>query len=196
MVLFRSERIAAGMTTSDQKDSLELALPPDTERLRFRPVHENDHAVVAAIYADPQARRFLPHMAKPGGVQSFIDRQLARYERYGYGIWLLESLADGRIVGDAGLSWQETDLGDVLEIGYGLTLKERGLGYAHEAATACLGFGFNTLGATRIASLVAEQNLASRKVAERLHAQQRPFVHPRLGDGYLMFYSDAGDFGD
>ncbi len=177
-------------------DCLEVALPQDTRRLRFRPVRGDDHEAVGAIYADPLARRFLPDMNTAQGVQSFIDRQLRRYARYGYGIWLLEALDDSRVVGDAGLTWQETDLGDVLEVGYGLCAAERGRGFASEAAVGCLRFGFAVLGAGRIASLVDQQNLASQKVAGRLHAKQRTFRHPRLGKDYLMYYTDATDYAD
>lgn len=177
-----------------EQEFLELALPPNTERMRFRLVRDDDHAVVAGIYADREARRFLPEMASERGVQSFIDRQLRRYEQFGYGIWLLEALDDGRVVGDAGLTWQETDQGDVLEVGYGLCEPDRRQGLASEAAAACLRHGFQVLGAARIASLVDEQNLASRSVAARLHTRQRSFAHPRLGAGYLMFYTDAADY--
>lgn len=169
---------------------LELALPPDTERLRFRPVRPDDHEIVRSIYDDELALRFLPDMRKPEGTQTFIDRQLRRYDKFGYGIWLLETLEDSRVVGDAGITWQETDQGDVLEVGYGLTAAERGKGYATEAAQACLAFGFEVLGATRIASLVDAANSTSLRVAERLHAHKRAFTHPRLGPGYLMFYTD------
>ena len=169
---------------------LELALPPDTERLRFRPVRSDDHERVQAIYADALAQRFLPDMGTPDGVQSFIERQLRRYEMFGYGIWLLETLQNSQVIGDAGISWQETDLGDVLEIGYGLMAAQRGMGYATEAAKACLAFGFDVLGATRIASLVNAENTPSRKVAQRVHAHAREFTHPRLGPGFVMYYTD------
>lgn len=174
-------------------DSIELMLPPDTRQLSFRLVHDDDHEVIRWIYADPVARRFLPDLATTGGIQSFIDRQIARYEQFGYGIWILQALNDGRVIGAAGLTWQDTDHGEVLEVGYGLASKERGNGLATEAGKACLAFGFNVLGVGRIASLVHAENLASRKVAERLHAHHRVFVHPRLGEGFIMYYTDIGD---
>ncbi|NNF51765.1 MAG: GNAT family N-acetyltransferase [Gammaproteobacteria bacterium] len=176
--------------SSDNNEVLELALPPDTERLRFRLVRPDDHESVRAIYADDLAQRFLPDMRSPDGVHSFILRQLRRYEKFGYGIWLLETLENPRIVGDAGITWQETDLGDVMEIGYGLAADERGNGYATEAAKACLAFSFEVLGANRIASLVSADNTPSQKVAERVHAQRRDFTHPRLGPDFLMYYTD------
>lgn len=184
------------MKTGERRagDSLELAVPPDTKRLRFRLVGNDDHEVIGSIYGDELAQRFYPDMAQPDGVQAFIDRQLRRYEQFGYGIWIIEALADERVAGVAGLSWQETDLGDVLEVGYGLALTERGRGFATEAAGACINFGFRVLGATLIASLVHADNNASCRVAERLHTRQREFVHPRLGAGYLMYYTQGEDF--
>lgn len=175
---------------SGSEETLEIAMPADTARLRFREVRADDHAHIKAIYSDQLALRFLPQMATPEGIQAFIDRQLRRYERFGYGIWLLQSKDNGHIIGDAGLTWQETDLGDVLEIGYGLTPSARGRGLATEAAQACMAFGFEVLGAARLASLVESENISSRKVAERLHNRHRSFTHPRLGAGYLMFYTD------
>ncbi len=177
-------------------DSLELAVPADTDRLKFRLVNADDHQVISLIYGDESAQRFHPDLAKPEGIQAFIDRQLRRYEQFGYGIWITEALSDGRLLGDAGLTWQETDLGEVLEIAYGLVAAERGQGFATEAARACLDFGFRFLGATQIASLVDARNKDSRKVAARLHTRQREFVHPRLGSGCLMYYTKSADYAD
>lgn len=171
-------------------DTLELLLPPDTSRLRFRPILPDDHEHVRSIYADSEALRFLPDLRNADGVQKFIDRQIGRYAIFGYGIWLLETLDRPRVVGDAGITWQETDRGDVMEIGYGLCKAERGHGYALEAARACLGFAFEVLGATFIASLVDANNTASRRVAAKLHAHDREFTHPRLGPGYIMYYTE------
>ncbi len=183
------------MAASEQNSgaSLEIMVPPDTERLRFRPLRTDDHDNVRAIYADPLALRFLPDLGKPGGVQRFIDRQRARYLEFGYGIWLIETLQDGQVAGDAGLTWQETDLGEVLEIGYGLRAPKRGKGLATEAALACLHFGFSMLGASRIASLVHPDNSSSMAVAQRVHRLKRRFVHPSLGEEYLMYYTEAGE---
>lgn len=53
-------------------------------------------------------------------------------------------------------------------IAYILDKKYRGQGYAAEGATACLEFAFTRLRARKVIAEIRPENLASRKVAERL----------------------------
>jgi [ribosomal protein S5]-alanine N-acetyltransferase len=146
-----------------------IPLPIETERLllrRFAP--ERDAESTLATYGDPEVMRFIP-----GGTYRSLDAVRNRLDRYarehdakGFSFWAVVERATGEVVGDAGFGvFRET--GD-LELGYTLRRDRWGLGYATEAARACLAAGFAHLGATRIVAVVDEENARSARVAERI----------------------------
>ena len=74
--------------------------------------------------------------------------------------------------------------GGCLEVGWRLAMSAWGHGFATEAATAALRFGFDALGLAEVNSITALVNSPSRRVMERLG--MRPsveFDHPRLPPG-------------
>ncbi len=86
----------------------------------------------------------------------------------GYGQWLLEERATGRVVGRSGLYFPEGWPG--LEVGWTLARDQWGRGLATEAGRAALDWAFAELEAERVISLIAPDNHRSRRVAERLGA--------------------------
>jgi RimJ/RimL family protein N-acetyltransferase len=144
-----------------------------THRLNFRRYTPADLDAVFDLFSDPYARQFYPQMADRGRAREWITWNLDNYERYGFGLWVIEAREPTRFIGDCGLTYQEVEGQDELEIGYHTLAIERGRGFAAEAAAACLEYGFTKLGAERICSIVEVSNHASRAVAGRIHAQSR-----------------------
>ena len=71
------------------------------------------------------------------------------------------------MIGDCGITLQEVDGTQLLEIGYHLRRDLWGQGFATEAGRACRDYGFTQLSADLLISLVRPENLASCRVAER-----------------------------
>ncbi len=160
---------------------------PQTERLRLRAYTLADEAELFAVFADPHARTFYPEMADRAKVRAWIEWNLRNYEEFGFGLWALELKVESRFVGDCGLTYQDVEGRRELEIGYHVTERERGKGYATEAARACLEFGFTRTSCERICSIVRPPNTASCAVAARVHGARREFV--RGGQPALLFYT-------
>ena len=100
-------------------------------------------------------------------VQAWLDRQLERYRKWGFGLWAVILKENGAMIGQCGLTMQPWKGEDVLEIGY---LFERAYwhrGYATEAARACRVYAFDTLNAKEICSIIRDTNTASQNVALR-----------------------------
>ena len=104
-----------------------------------------------------------------------ISEIKSKYEDYVFGIWDLALIETGRFIGDEGITYQTVEERKPLEIGYHIHPLLRGLGYATEAAHACIEWGFLNLGADFICSIVDPANAASIKVASRVHTSQRGF---------------------
>jgi RimJ/RimL family protein N-acetyltransferase len=86
----------------------------------------------------------------------------------GFGLWTIEDKATGAVVGRTGLiaheGWPETELGWHIYDGY------EGRGYAHEAAMAARDHAMRDMGLPPMISLIAHDNIRSRRLAERMGA--------------------------
>jgi RimJ/RimL family protein N-acetyltransferase len=111
--------------------------------------------------------RYYPQPLDRRGVEDWIERNLRRYEQYGYGKWSVILKSEQKLVGDCGLAVQEVDGVEELEVGYLFNKNYWHRGLATEAARGCLDYAFNQLGRRRIISMIRPENLPSRRVAER-----------------------------
>jgi RimJ/RimL family protein N-acetyltransferase len=160
-----------------------------TQRLGFRRYRASDGEALRPVFADPYAATFYPAMGEPEGIDHWIRWNMRSYDEFGFGLWALEILESGVFVGDAGITYQTVEEQRVLEIGWHIHPDFRARGYATEAGTACLSFGFDELKATALCSIVDPANTASIKVASRVHRLQRPYLSTR--GPMLLFYTDA-----
>jgi RimJ/RimL family protein N-acetyltransferase len=146
-----------------------VAIPTlETARLRLRPWRDADIEVYAAMCGDVETMR---HMGS-GATLSRGDawRQMAmlvgHWQLRGFGMWAVEERDTGRFVGRVGLHQPEGWPG--LEVGWMLDRSTWGRGYATEAGRASLDHAWTVLGAEHVISLIAPENAASIRVAERL----------------------------
>ena len=156
-----------------------------TERLRLRAYTSADEADLFDVFADPYARRFYPEMEDRGKVRAWIEWNLRNYDEFGLGLWAIELKEGGGLIGDCGLTFQEVEGRRELEVGYHLIERERGNGYATEAARTCLDFGFTRTSCESICSVVRPGNTTSRAVAARIHTARREFT--KCGQVALLF---------
>ncbi len=84
----------------------------------------------------------------------------------GFGMFSVEEKATGRWLGRVGPIHPEGWPGT--EVGWGLTRDAWGRGYGLEAATAAMDWVVDTLGWTDIIHCIDSENMASRRLAERL----------------------------
>ena len=95
-------------------------------------------------------------------------------------------------MGDCGLTYQDVEDRRELEIGYHVIERERGKGYATEAARACLEFGFTRTSCESICSIVRPSNTASCAVAARVHTARREFM--KGSQPALLFYTTRNEW--
>ena len=78
----------------------------------------------------------------------WLDRQIARYRAWGFGLWAVVLKETDEMIGQCGLTvqpWKDTE---VLEIGYLFERRHWHKGYATEAARACKEYAFSVLKAS------------------------------------------------
>lgn len=98
--------------------------------------------------------------------QYLQDGPLRSYQQHGFGMYRLERKSDGMNIGLAGLVYR--DYLGIPDIGYALLPEFSGEGYASEAAQAVFHYGKQLLKLPAIVGIVAPDNLASKKILEKL----------------------------
>lgn len=142
-------------------------LPTETARLGFRQMTTADLDNMAALLGDPAVMIYYPAPKTREEAGQWIAWNGSIYADHGYGLWIVETLA-GTFLGDCGLTWQEVNGRPVLEVGYHMRADVQGQGYATEAAFACKDFARDELHANHLVAIVHPDNVASRRVAEKI----------------------------
>jgi len=161
----------------------------ETERLILRPWEERDRAPFAALNADPATMEFLVKMLTREESDQYIDRVRAHFEQHGFGFLAVEQKGNGAFAGMVGLAHVpfEHHFTPSVEVGWRVARRFWGLGFAPEAAAACLAFGFETLRLPEIVAFTVPLNLRSRRVMEKIGMTRDAagdFDHPRLPEGH------------
>jgi RimJ/RimL family protein N-acetyltransferase len=148
-----------------------------------------------AIWADPDVWRAIG----PGAVGLPFDAEYAtsrfshhlnHWERYGFGLWLVEPRSSGEVAGwiGAALPTYIPDLAGAVEIGWTLRRPFWGQGFASEGAAAATEAAFAHLGLDEVVSLIGPTNTRSIAVAERLGmSSAREVCRPDTGERMLVY---------
>ena len=133
------------------------------------------------VFGDAEVMRYVGAERRP------LDRERRRgsarrrprlhWSAHGFGLLAVVDRATGRLIGEAGL--QELEAGPDVEVGYTLGSGAWGRGYATEAATAVLRWGFAGLRLPRI-------DRGDRPCQQRLAARAGQARHDAAGDARLL----------
>jgi RimJ/RimL family protein N-acetyltransferase len=146
-----------------------VAIPTlETARLRLRPWRDTDIEVYAAMCGDVETMRHMGSGAtySRGDAWRHMAMLVGHWQLRGFGMWAVEERDTRRFVGRVGL--HQPDGWPGLEVGWMLDRATWGRGYATEAGRASLDHAWTVLGAEHVISLIAPENAASVRVAERL----------------------------
>jgi ribosomal-protein-alanine N-acetyltransferase len=140
----------------------------ETERMVLRQMEMADVDDLMDIFSDPVAMRYYPGTKIRQEAEEWVRRMQDSYRDHGFGLCVAVLKDSGEFAGQCGLTVQEVEGKDEVEIGYLFLRKFWGRGLATEATRAAKDHGFNTTGYERLVSLIDPGNLASRRVAEKV----------------------------
>lgn len=157
-------------------DPLLFDLPAsiDTRRLLLRPPQAGDGAMLLEAITEslPDLRRYLASLPWVAAEQTLESSEIycrnaqANFMARKDLPFLLFEQATGQLVGAAGLhriAWETPKV----EVGYWCRSSRSGNGFISEAVLALAGFAFDYLRAVRVELITDEENMESRRVAER-----------------------------
>lgn len=160
----------------------------ETARLMLRPFEPSDIADYACIRAKPEVARYLPGGEAEAAnanevalrtIEHFIDE----WHERGFGPWAVITKESQNLLGHCGLRYLPEF--DAVEVLYALDDSAWGKGLATEAAIASLNFGFSQLNLERIIALALPENIASRRVMEKIGLG---YVKMAMFKGYEVVY--------
>jgi RimJ/RimL family protein N-acetyltransferase len=138
-----------------------------TARLRLRTFRADDLPRYAELNAQPEVAEMLGGPLSREDSDSIAEWANELWARERMGLLAVERLADREFLGMCGLHRLRDRPGDI-EVGWRLAHQHWGHGYATEAATGWLDYGFDALGLPRIISVTDEPNVRSLAVMRRL----------------------------
>lgn len=151
-----------------------------TERLRLRWMDARDTEANFAVFSDPEVTRYWSREPWTDIAQAaeFVAATVANYAdgsglRFG-----IELQATGELVGNCSLHHFLAQ-SRRCEIGYALASRYWNKGYAYEALSALIDYGFRELDLNRIEADVDPANMASGRVLEKLEFRKEGYMHER-----------------
>ncbi|WP_412516742.1 GNAT family N-acetyltransferase [Actinomadura madurae] len=153
-----------------------------TRRLLLREFHTGDHAAVHAFASDAEVTRYTDWGPNsPQDTTTFLAEVVQdsnALPRHRFGLAVVEQ-EHGTLIGSIELRVTSTSHRRG-ELGYVLHRQWWGLGYAGEAATALLGFGFDDLGLRKISATCNPANAASVRVLTKIGMRREGHLRDHL----------------
>jgi [ribosomal protein S5]-alanine N-acetyltransferase len=118
--------------------------------------------------SDPRVMATLGGVRTPEVTRGYLDRQVAHWEEYGFGWWIMRQPESGQFIGRGGIRWVHIDGRDLVEVGYGLMSEFWGQGLATELARESLRIAYTVIYLPEVVSFTLPTNLASRRVMEKI----------------------------
>ncbi len=147
---------------------LDITHSIETDRLILRRLTQKDAAALYNIACDARVSKYLLWDPHPGlsYTKKYLKNLMRLYASHTYCEWGVYRKDDNALIGTCGFTAFDF-LSNNAEIGYSFGVPYWGQGYATEAVTATIRYGFETLHLARISACYAMENHASTSVLEK-----------------------------
>ena len=113
----------------------------ETQRLQLREMKPDDFQALSLVLGDAEAMRHYPYTFDGQHVRDWIERNMNRYRKDGFGLWAVCLKDTGEMIGDCGLTLQNIN-GEMLpEIGFHIRRDCQRKGYAKASISAATASG-------------------------------------------------------
>ena len=166
----------------------------ETDRLILRLMTESDFDDVFKIFTDEKVMQtFECDPFNPQQMRTWIKRNSAHQEKYGYGLFSVILKAENKLIGDCGLEHEQFNNKPCVEIGYDFLSEYWNQGYATEAASAVKDYAVHRvdIDLNSVCSYIRRQNQASIRVSEKIGMEKLLEYENHGIEYYLYGYSRA-----
>ena len=161
-----------------------------TERLSTERLEEDHFEFIYQMHQDERVMAYLGGKRSREQTLEYMEYNLAHWQEYGYGIWILRENATGIPAGRGGLRNAVIGQKDEVEVAYGLLLEFWNKGLATEFVEAVVGIGLSELKLSGLVCVTKPDNLASRRVMEKTGFEfERDVIYKN--EPHLLFRHDS-----
>jgi ribosomal-protein-alanine N-acetyltransferase len=161
----------------------------DTERLCAERLQEGHFEFINQMNRDERIMAHLGGLRSTEQTSEYMKYNLAHWQQYGYGIWILRQQSTGFLTGRGGLRNTVLAGKDEVEVAYGLLPEYWNMGLASEFVEAVVRIGFSEIGLSSLACITRQGNTASKRVLEKTGFEfERDIIHQ--GKPHLLFRRD------
>lgn len=153
----------------------------ETERLVLRPFRITDAPAVQRLAGDARVADTtysIPHPYEDGVAEAWISTHARAFESMEFAVFAVVRLDGGELLGTMGLTIDNDQRHG--ELGYWIGVPYWNNGYATEAASAIIEYGFSELGLSRIRGWYLVRNPSSGQVMRKAGMQFEPEEHRTL----------------
>jgi len=152
-----------------------------TTRLHLERVRQEHIPEWAKLFSDTRVMATLGGVRTLEQVQRSLEEALVHWETHGFGTWALYLRDPRSFVGRVALRRVSIDGRPEFALAYAVAADLWGVGLATEASRALIGLVFNRLALADLVAFTLPENVASRRVMEKLgFVIERFFVHANL----------------
>ena len=140
----------------------------ETSRFIIREEKLSDLDEIYKLYDNEEAKRFLEPLPPRDSfdAKERLETVLSGYMLYDFGMWVIESLETGEIIGRAGFEYKSED---EVTIGFLVSSKERKKGIAYEACLCILNYLSEVRPDLKVTAVVSKDNLPSVSLLTKLN---------------------------
>ena len=166
----------------------------ETERLVLRRLSSDDAEFILELLNQPSFLRYIGDKGvrtTEDAVRYIQTGPVASYERFGFGLYLVE-LKETRVpIGMCGLLKRDTLLDP--DVGFAFLPDYWSQGYAFEAASSVMSYGREVLGLPRIVAITSRDNDASIKLLEKIGLKFEGLIKPSEDLGEVSLFGTTPD---
>jgi RimJ/RimL family protein N-acetyltransferase len=166
----------------------------ETERLVLRRLSSDDAAFILELLNQPSFLRYIGDKGvrtTEDAVRYIQTGPIASYERFGFGLYLVELKETGVPIGMCGLLKRDT-LPDA-DVGFAFLPDYWSHGYAFEAASGVMSYGREVLGLQRIVAITSLDNDASIRLLEKIGLKFEGLIKPSEERGEVRLFGTTPD---
>lgn len=166
--------ILQSVTADFRQDGIELETYEDTltmmetGRLKIRKFIRDDLPALHAIMEKEEVMYAWEHGFTKSETRKWLNGQLARYRKDGFGYFAVILKETGALIGQTGLLKSEMEGKEVVELGYIFDSLYWKQGYCTESVEACIKFAFDELKPNELYCSIRPENTASIHIAEKM----------------------------
>ncbi len=162
----------------------------ETDRLRLRRMSDDDADFMLALLNEPS---FIRNIGDRGvrttdAAREYIAKgALASYEKFGFGLYVVETKDGGTPIGICGLV--KRDILEDVDLGYAFLPPFWSKGYAIESASGVMSYAGSTLGLKRLAAVVNPDNSSSIRLLEKLGFAYERMIRMAEGEPEIKLFA-------